>query len=112
MVRENLSRVYNDLSDVRFTHAWGGTLAVTATRLPYLAEVAPGVYSAGGYSGHGLALSSMSGKLCVEAMQGDRSRFDLMAGLPVPALPGGRMLGGWMAQAGMLWGATRDRFHG
>ena len=111
-VRENLSRVYNDLSDVRFKHAWGGTLAVTATRLPYLAEVAPGVYSAGGYSGHGLALSSMSGKLCVEAMQGDRSRFDLMAGLPVPALPGGRMLGGWMAQAGMLWGATRDRFHG
>ncbi|MDB2407611.1 FAD-binding oxidoreductase, partial [Jannaschia sp.] len=56
-VRANMSRVYPELTDVRFSHAWGGTLAVTATRLPYVDEVAPGVFSAGGYSGHGLALS-------------------------------------------------------
>ncbi|MCK0167800.1 FAD-binding oxidoreductase [Jannaschia sp. S6380] len=108
-VRANIARVYPDLRDVPLTHAWGGTLAVTATRLPYLAELAPGVFATGGYSGHGLALSGLFGKVCVEAMQGERGRFDLLAGLPVPALPGGRWLGGWMAQAGMVWGGLVDR---
>ncbi len=108
-VRRNIARVYPDLSDVGLTHAWGGTLAVTATRLPYLAEVAPDVFSAGGYSGHGLALSALFGKLCVEAALGERTRFDLVGRLPVPALPGGRLLGGVMAQAGMVFGALKDR---
>lgn len=108
-VRTNLSRVYPELADVRFSHAWGGTLAVTATRLPYVAEVAPGVFSAGGYSGHGLALAGLFGKVSVEAMRGERGRFDLLSRLPVPALPGGRWLGPWAAQAGMVFGALRDR---
>ncbi|TFL19858.1 NAD(P)/FAD-dependent oxidoreductase [Jannaschia formosa] len=108
-VRVNMARVYPDLAGVRLTHAWGGTLAVTATRLPYLAEVAPGLFSAGGYSGHGLALSALFGKVSVEAMRGERSRFDTLASLPTPALPGGRVLGPWAAQAGMLFGAMRDR---
>jgi gamma-glutamylputrescine oxidase len=108
-VRANMARVYPELTGVRFSHEWGGTLAVTATRLPYLAEVAPGVFSAGGYSGHGLALSAMFGRICVEAMRGERARFDLLARLPTPALPGGRVLGPLAAQAGMLLGAVRDR---
>lgn len=108
-VRVNLSRVYPELSDVRFDYAWGGTLAVTASRLPYLAEVAPGVFSAGGYSGHGLALSALFGKVAVGAMRGERARFDLLGRLPVPALPGGRWLGGLAAQTGMVFGAMRDR---
>jgi gamma-glutamylputrescine oxidase len=108
-VRANLARVYPDLAEVELTHAWGGTLAVTATRLPWLAEPAPGVFSTGGYSGHGLALAGLWGKLAVEAARGERARFALAARLPVPALPGGRVLGPWLAQAGMALGAVRDR---
>ncbi|CUH18757.1 Gamma-glutamylputrescine oxidoreductase [Jannaschia seosinensis] len=108
-VRANLARVYPELAGVELTHAWGGTLAVTASRLPWLSEVAPGVFAAGGYSGHGLALAGLFGKLAVEAMQGARARFDLIAALPVPALPGGRWLGGLAAQAGMIWGSVTDR---
>ncbi|GIT90031.1 gamma-glutamylputrescine oxidase [Jannaschia pagri] len=108
-VRRNLRRVYPHLADVAFSHAWGGTLAVTATRLPYVAEVAPGVFSAGGYSGHGLALSALCGATCVDAMRGQRDRFDVLRTLPVPALPGGRWLGPLGAQAGMLLGAVADR---
>ncbi|WGH79747.1 NAD(P)/FAD-dependent oxidoreductase [Jannaschia ovalis] len=108
-VRANLARTYPELADVRFTHAWGGTLAVTATRLPWLAETAPGRFAAGGYSGHGLALAGLAGQLVVEAMRGERARFDKLAALPVPALPGGRLFGGLMAQAGMVFGALKDR---
>lgn len=108
-VRANLARTYPELAKVELTHAWGGTLAVTATRLPWLAETAPGVFAAGGYSGHGLALAGLFGRLVAEAARGERTRFDLVGRLPVPALPGGRWLGGWMAQAGMWVGSVRDR---
>ena len=110
LVRANLARTYPELAEVELTHAWGGTLAVTATRLPWVAETAPGVFAAGGYSGHGLALSAMVGRACAEAAGGRRERLDLLRRLPVPALPGGRRLGPWAAQAGMMLGALRDRF--
>ncbi|MEL6586401.1 MAG: FAD-binding oxidoreductase, partial [Pseudomonadota bacterium] len=108
-VRANLARVYPDLKSVAFDYAWGGTLAVTATRLPYLAEVAPGRFVAGGYSGHGLALSGLCGALVVEAIQGRRDRFDLVANLPVPTLPGGAVLGPLFTNGAMLAGAIWDR---
>jgi gamma-glutamylputrescine oxidase len=109
-VRRNMARVYPGLADVPFTHAWGGTLAVTATRLPLVRELEPGLLAAGGYSGHGLALAGLAGKVLAEAARGERARLDLLASLPVPALPGGRWLGGAAATAGMAWMAARDRF--
>ena len=112
-VRDNLRRAYPGLADAPLPHAWGGTLAVTATRLPYLAEAAPRVIAAGGYSGHGLALAGLIGRIAAEAIGGDRTRLDLVARLPVPALPGGRWLGGAMTTATMAAFALRDRLrHG
>ena len=108
-VRANLARTYPALADVAFTHAWGGTLAVTATRLPFVAEVARGHYVAGGYSGHGLALSSLAGRAVARAVQGDDGDLRALGALPVPALPGGRWVGGIATNAGMALGALRDR---
>jgi gamma-glutamylputrescine oxidase len=108
-VRANLGRVYPGLADVAFTHTWGGTLAVTATRLPYIADQGQGVFAAGGYSGHGLALAGLAGLAVAEACTGNPARLDLLARLPTPALPGGRLFGGWMTAGGMAWAALRDR---
>ncbi|UWQ22754.1 FAD-binding oxidoreductase [Jannaschia sp. W003] len=108
-VRSNLARVYPSLRDAPLPFHWGGTLAVTATRLPYLAEISPGLFAAGGYSGHGLALSALFGKLVAEALEGERERFRAMAALPVPALPGGRWIGGLAATAGLAAAALGDR---
>ena len=112
LVRANLARVYPDLRDVELTHAWGGTLAVTASRLPWVAEPAPGLFAAGGYSGHGLALAGTCGRALAEAARGDRTRLSLLERLPVPALPGGRWLGGWATTLGMWAGAMGDRLKG
>ncbi|OYX02931.1 MAG: oxidoreductase, partial [Caulobacter vibrioides] len=43
MVRKNLAKVYPRLADVEITHAWGGTLGITFSRMPFVGEVAPGV---------------------------------------------------------------------
>lgn len=108
-VRRNLARVYPDQQSVPLPYHWGGTLAITATRLPYLAQLSPNLFAAGGYSGHGLALSSLFGKLMVEAIGGRRDRFDKFANLPVPSLPGGRWLGSLATTAAMAISALRDR---
>ncbi|MCF6443843.1 FAD-binding oxidoreductase [Nereida sp. MMG025] len=107
-VRKNLMGIYPDLSDVTFTHTWGGTLAVTATRLPYVADLGDGLFTSGGYSGHGLVLGSFCGALCVDAMLGKRDDFDCVGRLPTPALPGGSVFGGAITSAAMRWMALKD----
>lgn len=108
-VRANLARVYPDLADVRFDFAWGGTLAVTASRLPYIGQPSPGLFAAGGYSGHGLALAPHAGSAVVEAILGDETRLQRLALLPAPPLPGGRYLGGLITNGAMAYAAWLDR---
>lgn len=81
--------VFPDLHDVSIDYAWGGTLAITRNRLPYVRKLSPALYTAGGYSGHGVALATLTGRITAEAMAGDSSRFKDLAALPMPKFPGG-----------------------
>ncbi|QYK43046.1 MAG: FAD-binding oxidoreductase [Paracoccaceae bacterium] len=108
-VRKPMLQIYPQLRDTRIDHAWGGTLAITMTRLPCFRRVAPNVLSASGYSGHGVALATMAGKVLAEAVAGQAGRFDLMAGLPQPRFPGGVAFRWPMLVLAMTWYAMRDR---
>ena len=107
-VRPALAQVYPRLADVRIDHAWGGTLAITSHRLPHFARPAPSVYSAAGYSGHGVALAVMAGRVLAEVIGGNAARFDLLAGLPAMRFPGGGARAPLLALA-MRWYSLRDR---
>ncbi len=109
LVRRPLGRIYPGLAQVPITHAWGGTLAVTTTRAPHFARTAPGVLSASGYSGHGVAMAVMAGRLVAEAVRGTGDGFDLMARLPTPPFPGGARLRAPLLALAMGWYALRDR---
>lgn len=108
-VRRHLLKIYPGLAGTRVEHAWGGTLAVTVRRMPYVRRVRPGVYAASGYSGQGVALAPYAGKVLAEAIGGDPGRLDAFAALPAPRFPGGRMLRFPALAAGMTWYALRDR---
>ncbi|SIS54699.1 NAD(P)/FAD-dependent oxidoreductase [Phaeovulum vinaykumarii] len=108
-VRRAMLEVYPHLHDVEVTHAWGGTLAITRNRLPCFTRPAPNALSASGFSGHGVAIACLAGKLMAEAVATTSERFDLMASLPVPAFPGGAALRWPLLVAGMSWFALRDR---
>jgi gamma-glutamylputrescine oxidase len=108
-VRKPMLEVFPDLKDARIDHAWGGTLAITRSRLPCFARPAPNILSASGYSGHGLALATLAGKILAEAVAGQAGRFDAMAGLPTPAFPGGAALRSPLLALAMGWYALRDR---
>ncbi|MBZ0227094.1 MAG: FAD-binding oxidoreductase, partial [Bauldia sp.] len=108
-VRRHLAKIYPDLAGVAIDHAWGGTLAITMTRLPFIRRLRPGVYAAGGYSGQGVALAPFAGKVIAEAIAGDPVRLDRFAALPCPPFPGGKLLRTPALVAGMSWYALRDR---
>jgi gamma-glutamylputrescine oxidase len=108
-VRGHLSNVYPELRDLKVSHAWGGTLAVTRTRLPCLRRTRPGVYVAAGFSGHGVAISGFAGHAAALAMLGESERFDVFSKLRTPAFPGGRLFRWPILVLAMSWFALRDR---
>ncbi|TCO70873.1 NAD(P)/FAD-dependent oxidoreductase [Rhodovulum euryhalinum] len=107
-VRKPMLQVFPQLADVALTHAWGGTLAITRTRLPHLAAPAPGILSAGGYSGHGVALATLAGRLLAEASRGPSAGFESFARLPCPPFPGGTALRTPLLALAMAWYGLRD----
>ncbi len=108
-VSRPMLEVYPHLRGVKIDHAWGGTLAITLNRMPCFTRVRPNVLSASGYSGHGVALATMAGKLLAEATASQSAGFDLMASLPQPRFPGGAALRWPLLVLAMTWYSTRDR---
>jgi len=107
-VRPYMEGVFPQVRGRRIDYAWGGLVSVTSTRLPHVGRQGE-VFYAHGYSGMGVILSTLAGKLLVEAMAGEAERFDLFAGVEPPAFPGGVSLRGPLHVLGMLWYALRDR---
>jgi len=108
-VRRPLAQVFPDLADIRFDYAWGGTLGITMSRLPHFVRLGGNVLSASGFSGHGVAMATMAGRMLAEAVGGQAGRFDLLAGLPAPRFPGGAALREPLLAAAMTWYSLRDR---
>jgi gamma-glutamylputrescine oxidase len=108
-VRPHMLKVFPQLAGTRIDYAWGGQLAVTMSRLPHFGRLPGDIFFAHGYSGQGLALTSLAGKLIAEAVSGSAERFDLFANLPHRRFPGGPLLRQPALVLGMLWYALRDR---
>ena len=108
-VRSHLSNVYPQLATAPVSHAWGGTLGVTTSRMPCLRRTAPGVYVAAGFSGHGVAMAGFCGHAAACAMLGDAERFDVFEKLSPPKFPGGRAFRWPILVLAMSWFALRDR---
>lgn len=108
-VRPHLLEVYPQLRDVELTHGWGGVVSVTVPRLPFVREVAPGVWGAGGYSGQGVALAPYVGQLLAEAAQGRTERIATFAALPIPVLPLTTWLRRGLVSLALFRGRVADR---
>ena len=90
--RARMLGVFPQLSDVRIDYAWGGDVDITLNRAPHFGRLAPNVYFLQGFSGHGIALTGVAGKLVAEAIAGTAERFDVFARIPHTDFPGGAAL--------------------
>jgi gamma-glutamylputrescine oxidase len=108
-LRHRMETLFPQLKGVGIDHVWGGTLAITMSRLPFVSRVAPNVLNASGFSGHGVALSGFAGRVMAEAIAGQSERFDVLADLPIPPFPGGPAFRAPLLTLAMTWFSLRDR---
>ena len=108
-LRHRMETLFPQLKGIRIDHVWGGTLAITMSRLPFVSRVAPNVLNASGFSGHGVALSGFAGRVMAEAIAGQSERFDVLADLPIPPFPGGPAFRAPLLTLAMTWFSLRDR---
>ena len=113
-MRRRMVGTFPQLAQAKIEYAWGGFVDITMNRapdfgrLPAAGGYAANVYYLQGFSGHGLALTGLAGRLVAEAIAGDARRFDVFARLRHRPFPGGRMLRTPALVLGMAWYRLRD----
>jgi glycine/D-amino acid oxidase-like deaminating enzyme len=81
MLRRMFVSWFPQLKSVRFTHAWGGPLGMPRDWLPSMNyDPRQGIAMAGGYTGQGVAMSNLSGRVLADLITGTPSS---VVGLPM-----------------------------
>jgi gamma-glutamylputrescine oxidase len=118
-MQRRMARTFPQLAQTPVAYAWGGFVDITMNRAPdfgRLDALVGGreaaawrqVYYLQGFSGHGLALTGLAGRLVAEAIDGDAGRFDTFARLRHRRFPGGRWLRMPALVAGMAYYRLKD----
>jgi len=109
-MQRRMARTFPQLAGTKVEYAWGGFVDISMNRAPDFGRLAgqANVYYLQGFSGHGLALTGLAGKLVAEAIAGDAERFDTFARIRHRSFPGGRLLRTPALVAGMAYYRLRD----
>jgi gamma-glutamylputrescine oxidase len=108
-MQARMAETFPQLKDTKVEFTWGGFVDITMTRAPDFGRIAPNVYYLQGFSGHGVALTGLAGKLVAEAIAGQAERLDLFAQIKHYNFPGGKLLRTPALVLGMLWYQLRDK---
>ncbi len=87
-IRRRLTGYFPAAERLRIAHRWTGTLGITMSRLCSMGVRGEhrNVYYALGYSGHGVALANLAGRVLCDIYAGDDARW---RDLPFYAAPSG-----------------------
>jgi sarcosine oxidase len=81
VLQAQAARLFPHLPKLEWEYAWSGFIAMTPDRYPRLYDLAPGVASALGYSGRGIAMATLMGRELARWAAGEARIDDLV--LPV-----------------------------
>ena len=107
-LRARMQATFPQLQTLQVEHLWGGFVDISMNRAPDFGRLGGNVYYLQGFSGHGLALTGLAGRLAAQAMLGDVSRFDVFARLRHRPFPGGAALRTPALVLAMAWYRLRD----
>jgi gamma-glutamylputrescine oxidase len=86
------ARVFPQLANAKVEYLWGGNVDISRNRAPHFGRLTDNILFCQGFSGHGVALTGLAGKLVAEVIAGQAGRFDVFAAIPHARFPGGRAL--------------------
>jgi len=61
-LKKRVMEVYPELTRINWEYHWGGRIAMTRDSLPFIEELAPGLWTAMGYNGRGVGMGTVMGK--------------------------------------------------
>lgn len=108
VMAQRMGAVFPELANAPVSHVWGGFVDISMNRAPDFGRLGENLYYLQGFSGHGVALTGLAGRLVAEAVAGQAGRFDLFARLKHHPFPGGPLLRTPSLALGMLWYRLRD----
>jgi len=109
MHRPKMARIYPQLANIGIDYAWGGTIGVPIKRVPLLGRLSPNVFYCQGYSGHGVNVTHLAGKIMADAVAGTLEQFDMFANVKPFIVPGAHLFTKPMVSLGMLYYQIKDR---
>jgi gamma-glutamylputrescine oxidase len=109
-MQTRMGETFPQLKGTKVEYTWGGFVDISMNRAPDFGRVAPNVYYLQGFSGHGVALTGMAGKLVAEAISGQATRFDVFSGIKHHDFFGGKLLRTPALVLGMAWYQLKEKF--
>lgn len=103
VMRQNMLDVFPQLESVKIDYGWGGPIDMTINSKPHIGRIQPNIYFAQGYSGHGVALTGLAGRIISESIWGDDQRLRVFEQLKVPSIYGGRIVKNLATKIGMCY---------
>jgi gamma-glutamylputrescine oxidase len=103
-----MGAVFPALRKVPIEFVWGGFVDISMNRAPDFGRLGDNLFYLQGFSGHGVALTGLAGKLFAEAVAGQSERFDVFAKLQHRTFPGSSLLRMPALALGMLYYRLRD----
>ncbi len=110
IMRKNMLCVFPQLENVKIDYGWAGPIDMTLNSTPHFGRISPHIYFAHGYSGHGVALTGLAGRIVAEAILGDDERLSIFEGLKVPSVYGGRIIKDLATKIGVQYYKFLDKY--
>ena len=108
-MQARMAETFPQLAKTKVEYTWGGFVDISMNRAPDFGRVADNVYYLQGFSGHGVALTGLAGKLVAEAISGQAERLDVFTKIKHHDFPGGKLLRTPALVLGMAWYQLRDK---
>ena len=108
LMQRRIAQVFPQLGQMPVEYLWGGFVDISMNRAPDWGRLAPHVYYAQGFSGHGVALTGLAGRLIANAIHGQAADFDLFARLHHRPFPGGPVWRTPLLALGMAYHRMKD----
>jgi gamma-glutamylputrescine oxidase len=108
IMARRMAEVFPLLRDVPIDFVWGGFVDISMNRAPDFGRLGDNLYYLQGFSGHGVALTGLAGRLVAQAVAGQAERFDVFSRLQHHNFPGGPLLRTPSLVLGMLYHQLRD----
>jgi len=109
IMARRMREVFPALADTPVDYVWGGFVDISMNRAPDFGRLGDNLYYLQGFSGHGVALTGLAGKVVAQAVAGQAERFDVFSRLQHRKFPGGSLLRTPSLVIGMAYHQLRDR---